>query len=63
MLIICFLQVWAASGEQKENFGGRREFTPLKWVMQEDIPQIPPMKKSVQVGLVMDCVPWTILKF
>lgn len=43
------MQEWAVSGGQKGSFGGRKAFTPLKWVMLEDIPPILSTKKSVQV--------------
>lgn len=51
MCILCPFQVWAVSGELRGSSGGRRESTPLKWVMQEDTPQTPPTKRCAQVSL------------
>ena len=51
MCVLCHIQVWAVSGEPRGSSGGRREFTPLKWVMQEVTPQTPPTRRSAQVTL------------
>lgn len=51
MCILCPRQVWAVSGEPRGSSGGRKESIPLKWVMQEDIPQTLPTRRCAQVSL------------